>query len=236
MREENNSWPGNVVITGSESGLGAQLAARLTDSGWSVFRVDQKLGSDVQRPDEALKASGLDEQDSVQLLINAAGVNDINWAEYVTTASWNKIMDVNARAQFFMAQALSRQLHNSNGTVLNVVSNAAHMPMRCSAAYNASKAAALMITRQLAREWSPTVTVFSVSPNKMKGTEMSEFIDRRAAEVRGWSASQAHDYQLAGLLAGEETPVELVGEFIAFLLESKDRHRYLTGCDIPYGA
>ena len=53
--------------------------------------------------------------------------------------------------------------------------------------------------------------------------------------TRGWTKEQAAQYQLNGLLAGEETPVEAVAEFVTFLLSSKERHKYLTGTDIPYG-
>jgi hypothetical protein len=55
-------------------------------------------------------------------------------------------------------------------------------------------------------------------------------------ETRGWTYEQARKYQLGSLLTGEETPPAAVADFIAFLLSSKGRHKYLTGCDIPYGA
>ena len=38
------------------------------------------------------------------------------------------------------------------------------------------------------------------------------------------------------LLAGEETDPLQLAEFVAFLLENKPRHKYLTGCVLPYGA
>ncbi len=83
---------------------------------------------------------------------------------------------------------------------------------------------------------SQGVTVFSVSPNKLRGTEMSDSIDQQVVATRGWTMEEAQRYQLAGLLTGEETPPEAVAEFIAFLLQDKEHHKYLSGCDIPYGA
>jgi len=108
--------------------------------------------------------------------------------------------------------------------------------MRCSAAYNASKGAALILTKQLARELSPDITVFSISPNKLAGTGMSDSIDKQVCETRGWTLEEAQKYQLQGLLTGEETPVANLVNFISFLLATKGNHKYLTGCDIPYGA
>ena len=137
-----------------------------------------------------------------------------------------------------MTQAALPHLIAAKGTVVNIVSNAAHMPMRCSLAYNASKGAAHIMTLQLARELTPKygITVFGVAPNKMHGTHMSDSIDKQVVLTRGWTKEIAQHYQLSNLLAGEETPPACVAEFIKFLLQSKEHHKYLTGCVLPYGA
>jgi hypothetical protein len=53
--------------------------------------------------------------------------------------------------------------------------------------------------------------------------------------LRGWTKEQARAYQLSALPAGEETDPAVLAEFIAFLLSTKARHKYLAGVDIPYG-
>jgi 3-oxoacyl-[acyl-carrier protein] reductase len=171
----------------------------------------------------------------IDIVINCAGVNFINYLPNVTEQAWNNVMDVNARSIFLTTKLLLPKLHG--GTVLNIVSNASRIPMTASLAYNASKAAALMMTKQLARELIKThnITVFSVSPNKLSGTFMSSYIEKRVMELRGWTAEQASKYQLDALPAGEETDSDTLAEFIAFLLSSKQRHKYLAGCDIQYG-
>jgi NAD(P)-dependent dehydrogenase (short-subunit alcohol dehydrogenase family) len=186
-------------------------------------------GDDVTNPPIAPEGPGVD------LLVNCAGVNGIDWLKDVTEADWDRIMDTNAKGIFLMTQAYLPRLRLAKGTVVNVVSNAAHMPMRCSAAYNASKGAALILSKQLARELAPDVTVFSVSPNKLCNTGMSAQIDEEVVRTRGWTHAQAVEYQKAGLLIGEETPPEAVADFIDFLVSTKSRHKYLAGCDIPYG-
>ena len=166
-----------------------------------------------------------------------AGINGIDFLEDLKEEDWDKIVDTNAKGIYMMTKACLPKLIESKGTVLNIVSNAAHMPMTSSLAYNASKGAALIMTKQLARELTKRygITVFSISPNKLHGTAMSEQIDDEVVRTRGWTKEQAVQYQLNGLLAGEETPVEAVAEFVTFLLSSKERHKYLTGTDIPYG-
>lgn len=221
-----------ALVTGASSGLGQSISAALARQGFSVIPYDLSEGHDVCSPDlDVMK-----EHNQLDVLVNCAGVNRINWLENVEEEDWDAMLGTNAKGIFKMTQAFLPWLKRSKGTVLNIVSNAAHMPMRCSAAYNASKGAALILTKQLARELAPDITVFSVSPNKLSGTAMSDAIDRQVVATRGWTIEQAQEYQCAGLLAGEETPPELVADMIGFLLSDKMRHKYLAGCDIPYGA
>ena len=151
---------------------------------------------------------------------------------------WDKVMDTNAKGIYLMTKMLLPTLIKNKGTVLNIVSNASHMPMTCSLAYNASKGAAHIMTLQLARELTKKhgITVFGIAPNKLSGTGMSDSIDEQVVKTRGWTKEYAQEYQLNGLLAGEETPPERLAEFVAFLLQSKEHHKYLTGCILPYGA
>lgn len=220
-----------ILITGGASGLGAALCATLQDQGHHVISYDQQHGDDVRSPRRDLAYTG-----PLDVLINCAGINRIGWLQDFREADWDAVMDTNAKGIFMMTQALRPNLIAAQGTVINIVSNAASMPMRCSAAYNASKGAALTLSKQLAREMiDDGVTVFAVSPNKLSGTGMSDDIDRQVMATRGWTREEAEKYQLAGLITKEETPVEVLAEFIAFLVSSKQRHKYLAGCNIQYG-
>lgn len=220
-----------ILITGSGSGLGAALVEVV---GGRIYPFDRAMGHDVRYPQQTYGEPPAD----LEVLINCAGINKTNWLENVTDAEWDDVMDVNAKGIFKMTQWALPALIKNKGTVVNIVSNAAHMPMTCSAAYNASKGAAHILTLQLARELTKKhgITVFGVAPNKMKGTGMSRDIERQVVEQRGWTAEQAQAYQLAALLPGEETPPRAVAEFIAFLISERYRHKYLSGCVLPYGA
>ncbi len=220
----------NILVTGSSSGLGSEIATALVEAGHTVFEYDIKDGLNVMVPN----LEGVDELD---VLINCAGINGIDMLEDVKDDLWDTVVGVNAKGIMKMSQACLPLLIKSKGTIVNIVSNAAHMPMTSSICYNASKGAALIMTKQMARELTRRhgITVFSVSPNKLKGTEMSNKIDDEVVRTRGWTIEEAQKYQIAGLLAGEETDPKRVAEFIAFLLQSKEHHKFLTGCDIPYG-
>lgn len=226
----------SAVVTGAASGLGAAVANRLRDEDVHVIPYDLNgvPSQDVTDPTRVLPEWV--EENGLDVLVNCAGVNHQDWLEDLKPEDWDRVMDVNAMGIYRMTQMLLPHLRQANGTVCNVVSNASHVPMRCSAAYNASKGAAAILSKQMARELAPDVTVFAVSPNKLEGTGMSEDIDRQVQRTRGWSAEEARRYQLAGLLTGKETPVEHVAEFMAWLLVKPYRNKHLAGCDIPYGA
>lgn len=219
-----------ILVTGAAKGLGKAIYKALEAANHEVIGYDRNFGQDILKPEIVC--------DKLDVLINCAGINLIDWLENFTEEQWDAVMDVNAKGIFKMTQAYLPLLVQSKGTVLNIVSNAAHMPMTCSLAYNASKGAAHIMTLQLARELTKKhgITVFGVAPNKLKGTGMSDAIDDQVVKTRGWTKEYAQQYQLNGLLCGEETPPERVAEFIAFLLQDKNHHKHLTGCILPYGA
>lgn len=173
----------------------------------------------------------------VHTLINCAGVNEISMLKDLSLRVLDRLMTINAFAPVWLVKNLLPTF-TSQSVVCNIISNASHMPMTSSCAYNMSKAALHIATKQMARELgkSPTgLTVFGVSPNKLAGTGMSSYIDKRVCETRGWTMDEARKYQLAALPAGEETDPKVLGEFVAFLTDDIRRCKYLQGCVLPYG-
>ncbi len=227
----------NIIVTGSNSGLGESICEHLRkDKNTNVIKADKY---EVDLTDyTSVHEFSLDVKKEVHGIVNCAGVNRIDYLEKFTEEDWDLVMDTNAKSIFNMSKHFLQKLKETRGFILNIVSNASHMPMTNSLAYNASKGAAHIMTLQLARELSKAygITVFGISPNKLSGTGMSDYIDSRVPAVRGWSPEKAKEYQLNSLLAGEETDPDSLAEFIAFLLSTKQRHKYLTGTIIPYGA
>jgi len=228
------------VITGASSGLGQAIKENLFEwidpFGDDLEVIDWSRETEVDiSSDWSVSEAAYIIKDDIDCLINCAGVNEIEFAEKLSEEDWDRVLDTNAKGIWLTAKHLAPKMQG--GTILNIVSNASHVPMTHSIAYNASKASAAIMTRQMHRELFKTrgITVFGVSPNKLKGTGMSTYIERRVCELRGWSPEEAKKYQLASLPVGEETDPETLAEFIAFLLSTKERHKYLGGCILEYG-
>jgi len=228
-----------ALITGHTSGLGKALFEALESDGWDVSGWSLEVGVDVTS-ELSIRTEIKEIEEPFNVVVNCAGVNYINWHEETPIEEWDRLLNTNARSMWLVVKELIRAklLWDNNATIVNIVSNASHMPMTNSAAYNASKGAAHILTLQMARELGKThgFTVFGLSPNKMKGTAMSAYIDSRVCDLRGWAPEEAAAYQRASLPAGEETDPETVAEFLAFLLSTQKRHKYLTGTILPYGA
>lgn len=245
-----------IVITGGSFGLGRAIVERFVynakhniffpNQNISIFSLDTKENAleksffvnpiicDVTNKHAVL--SIVEEIEDIDILINNAGVNYINWLEHTPEYEWNKVLNVNAKSIFLCSKYFAPGLKRNKGTILNITSNAAHIPMTNSICYNASKGAAHIMTLQLARELGPQgITVFGIAPNKLKGTEMSKYIEGKVCNLRYWTPQEAKKYQLKSLPAGEETDPAALAEFISFILSTKQRHKYMAGTIIPYG-
>ncbi len=173
-----------VLITGGASGIGAATARRFVDEGARVAVLDKDAAglkrvqaelaglagvvrADVANPTEVAKAfdevDGL--LDSLDVLINNAGISIRHDLLDITPAEWQRVIDVNLNGVFYVAQAAARRmLAGGGGVILNMGSTNALVGYRHYADYNASKAGVVELTRSMALELAPRVRVNAVCP------------------------------------------------------------------------
>lgn len=244
-----------TVITGGSSGLGLEIIKAgigLTEPErrqWYNFSrsysdevpegVNNCVGDVTNYQDiDDLADRIYDDGCIVDQVINNAAINHLSHFEELNESLFDIVMATNVRSYLQVTKAFLSDLKQTQGVVCNIISNASHVPMTHSFAYNASKGAAHIATLQMARELTREygITVFGVSPAKLHGTEMSQHIDAQVQWLRGWTQDEAEAYQHDALLRREEIPPHVVAEFIVWLLEQPERTRWLTGCVLPYGA
>ena len=165
-----------VVLTGASSGLGVGFARALGAAGAKLVLAarrdlelktlaeelcDQGINAvacvaDVSNPEDCrgVAASAVAQFGQIDVLVNNAGTASANSALKEDPDTFRRVLDVNVSGSFWMAQACVPHMP-SGSSIVNVSSVLGHIgPRFPHAAYAASKAGVLGLTRDLAQEWS----------------------------------------------------------------------------------
>ena len=242
-----------VLITGAARGIGAATARRLARDGArlvlsdvdgvGVEKLAAELGGVAVRADvtnAADIARMVDEPyqrwGRLDVLFNNAGVIRLQPLLDVTEAEWNRVLDVNLKAVFFVLQAVARRMKTQSpmpcselrGKLIQTASIAGYRGgNHLMTPYSASKAGVISLTRSAAQALAADrITSNCVCPGAVD-TAMWEQIDREWGALHGWGPREAWKRRIAGIPLGRpETPDDVAG-VIAFLASADSD--YMTG-------
>ena len=220
-----------ALITGSSRGIGAACAAALVREGWRVVLSGRTESEALRARAAALGAEycPADLRDGAQVkalferagdvdaLVCCAGVAHYGLLQDMTDAEWENLFAVNTEGLFRCCRAaIPGMLRRKSGSILTVSSVWGRCGASCEAAYSASKAAVIGLTKSLAKELGPSgIRVNCLAPGVIETDMLARFDenDKRAL--------------------AEETPLgrlgtpEDVAEAAAFLLS--ERASFITG-------
>jgi 3-oxoacyl-[acyl-carrier protein] reductase len=162
---------GCALVTGGSRGIGAAIAERLRDGGWTVATLSRN-GADVQADvADSEQVQRAFEQvrerfGPVLVLVNNAGIREDGLAIRMSAEDWEKVVDVNLNGAFHCTRpALDDMLKARWGRIVNVSSVVAERGNPGQANYAAAKAGLLGFTRTLAREMGRKgITCNAVTP------------------------------------------------------------------------
>ena len=173
---------GLVLVDRDEAGL-EKIAAELREMGTHVIpRVVDLAQEDASAVvvTDAKGLGGLDGIVSNAGSIRPAPLKDLTLADYQST------FDINTRATWLLAKAAYPMLCESRGVIVATASTAASDPTPPFGMYSASKAALVMLMRQMAVEWGPVgIRCNCVSPGPtLTGATRAAYSDNRVREAR----------------------------------------------------
>jgi NAD(P)-dependent dehydrogenase (short-subunit alcohol dehydrogenase family) len=184
-----------AVVTGGGSGIGQAIVERFRASGddvRSVGRGASPVDEVCDVTDEAGVEALFERLGEVEVLVCSAGVAESEPLARTGLELWRRHLDVNATGVFLCVRAvLPRMLARDQGRIVVVASTAALVGAPYTAAYSASKHAALGLIRAVAAEVAGTgVTVNAVCPTFVR-TQMTERFVARIVERTGRTAEES---------------------------------------------
>jgi glucose 1-dehydrogenase len=168
-----------VVITGASRGIGRATAQKVAADGaraltlCDVAYLDElealagelrgsgcevkTLRADMAKPreparviDAAAKAMG-----GIDAIVGNAGITAPAKLVDLEVEAWDRLFNINLRANWLLAKAAHPHLRKSKGAIVNVSSMSGVMPQLPTGAYSPAKAALIMLTEMMAMEWAP---------------------------------------------------------------------------------
>jgi NAD(P)-dependent dehydrogenase (short-subunit alcohol dehydrogenase family) len=162
-----------ALVTGGASGIGAAASARLRDGGALVVTFDRDAGADIQGDMassadlERAVAHAESEHGRLDILVNSAGIPGQSLKTVdVTDEEWEHVMAVNANGSFYACRAaLPGMVERGYGRIVLVASIAGKEGNPMAAAYSASKAAVIAMTKAIGKDVAGTgVIVNCIAP------------------------------------------------------------------------
>ena len=174
-----------ACVTGASSGLGRSAATLLAEAGAQVVGVARRVEeleawSVGTKGETACVTADLADRDAlknvataatqpfgtIDILINAAGINTRQHADEVTDAGWDVTLNLNLAAPFFLAQALVPAMKEKGwGRIVNFASLQSRRAFANGISYGASKGGVEQMTRAMAEAWSGDgIMVNAVAP------------------------------------------------------------------------
>lgn len=210
-----------VVISGRSQERAANILRRCKDATGSIAFVAGDIGKrsvcDLIVTEAAGILGGLD------IVVNSAGVIYHATAEETTDEQWLETMNVNVNGMFYICRAALPHLKESQGTIVNIASDAALSGSYHLTAYCASKGAVLQMTRAMALDYARDgVRIVPICPGDVDTPMLrGEFRDR-GLEVDAGLRESAEGVPLNRVCSAQE-----VADMV--LYASSDSASFITG-------
>ncbi|MHA1565728.1 MAG: SDR family NAD(P)-dependent oxidoreductase [Alphaproteobacteria bacterium] len=223
-----------AFVTGASKGIGLEICAVLADAGADIVAVARdidglanarKIVEDAGRQCLTVEAEmasvestraaarqALDHFGTIDILVNNAGTAKPDSIQDTTVEDWDRIMAVNLRAPFLLAQALGpKMIEQNRGKIINISSQTGVVAIDDHSAYASSKGGLNALTISITCEWAK----HNIQCNAICPTVI---LTPMAAEV--WGDPAKGDPMKAKIPAGRFGQPQEVADLVLFLASS----------------
>jgi 3-hydroxybutyrate dehydrogenase len=241
-----------AIVTGGGRGIGRAIAQRLASEGAAVM-VTARTESEIKQVAAAIEAAGgqvatatadLGQEagcetvvaaahkafGAVHILVNNAAIyGPVQPVEKWSAQQWDQVMAVNLRAPLLLSRLVLPEMYQRKaGSILNVSTVGAKLAFGLSAAYTASKAGLIGLTRVLAAEGARRgVRVNALCPGPVTETRMSQDLTREFSAYFQSGADEMLERMIEGILQGKPQTADEIASAALFLVS--DQARAITG-------
>ena len=225
-----------ALVTGASRGIGLAIATILAQNGYQLhltcknsYKKLKKIAGELSEaynvPCFAHKTDMgnfaevwtlFSEIDTLDILINNAGISHVGLLQDTSVDVWQKILDTNLSSLFYTSKlSIPKMLENEGGVIINISSIWGNVGASMEVAYSASKGGVNAFTKALAKELAPSnISVNAISCGVID-TDMNKNLSKE---------------EMAALI--EEIPANRMGtprEVATLVLQLIDSPKYLTG-------
>jgi NAD(P)-dependent dehydrogenase (short-subunit alcohol dehydrogenase family) len=217
-----------VLVTARSENEIRAVAADIEDAGGRAAAVAADLARESDC--EKIVATARGAFGAIHILVNNGAIfGPVQPVEQFSARDWDQVMAVNLRAPMLLARlVLGEMYERKSGSILNISTVGAKMAFGLSAAYTASKAGLIGLTRVLAAEGARKgVRVNALCPGPVTETRMSQDLAREFSAYFQSGADETLQQMIEGILQGRPQTAQEIACAALFLVS--EQARAITG-------
>jgi NAD(P)-dependent dehydrogenase (short-subunit alcohol dehydrogenase family) len=178
----------NVIIVDIDQPRAAALAAELPGASYRIFDIT----------DEAAVRAGFEGLETLDILINNAGIGLVGGVEETEAHDFDRIFRVNVRGVYLVTKFALPALRAAHGCIVNIGSVAGMVGVKRRFAYCGTKGAVIAMTRQIAVDYPTEIRANCIAPGTVETPFVEAYLEKNHKHEKDKVRQELHQRQPVG--------------------------------------